>query len=252
MPVALSYTETGPSAAPPVLLGPALGSTRMLWDELVEALAADHCVIALDLRGHGQSPDAEAGVTVADLAADVIALADQLVFDTFSYVGISLGGAVGQQIALARPGRLSALVLACTAPRFGAPADWHQRAAAVRAQGMAPLREPTSERWFADDVRDSGRARSILTGLVQADPASYAACCGALADFDTTAELGRIETSTLVVSGELDQTAPPEVGSAMARAIPEAEQVVIRGAAHLANVARPREFNSAVVEHLAV
>ena len=136
-------------------MGGSLGSTYRQWDELVADLSLDHCVIALDHRGHGASPAAEPGVRVADLAADVIAVADHFGLEQFDYVGISLGGAVGQELALHHSNRIRRGVLACTAPAFGDPAAWHERAQLVRDQGVGVLREGTGERWFTDAVRSS-------------------------------------------------------------------------------------------------
>jgi hypothetical protein len=100
---------------------------------------------------------------MADLASDVLALAGLVGAERFHYVGLSLGGAVGQQLALDAPDRLLSLTLACTAARFGDPATWHERAAAVRSDGMEQLRGPTADRWFTDEVRleqPSGSPRS--------------------------------------------------------------------------------------------
>jgi 3-oxoadipate enol-lactonase len=251
-PVALHHRVTGPTVAPVVFLGGSLGSTHRLWDELAADLAADHTVVAFDIRGHGFSPSAVGPLAVADLAADVVALANLLEVSRFHYVGLSLGGAIGQQLGLDDGDRLLSLTLACTAARFGDAATWQERAAQVRAEGMAPMREPTSRRWFTDEVRQQRpeRVASALDDLVATDPESYATMCEALAGFDVRHRLEGISAPTLVITGELDPTCPPEVTRLLADGIPAADHRLLEGSAHLANICRPDEFAAAVRKHL--
>jgi 3-oxoadipate enol-lactonase len=241
--------DTGPV----VMLGASLGTDLSLWDDLAADLARDHRVVRFDTRGHGRSPAPEGGYTVEGLAADVVALADELGVDRFAYVGLSLGGAIGQLLALAHPQRLTSLVLACTAPVFGEPATWRDRAALVRRNGVEPLVEPTFARWFtADFAAENPETVGWVRDMFVATPRQgYAGCCEALASYDVTDRLGRIAVPTRVVAGAEDPGTPPEVGRSMVAAIRDADLVVIEGAAHIANVARPAEFRSAVREHLA-
>ena len=251
-PVALHHRVTGPSSGAFVLLGGSLGSTHRLWDELVADLSGDHQVVAIDLRGHGDSPTAVGPLTVADLASDVIALAGLIGAERFHYVGISLGGAVGQQVALEAPDRLLSLTLACTAARFGEPATWHERAAAVRADGMEQLRGATADRWFTDEVRleSPERVAEILDQLVATDPESYATVCEAIAVFDSRDRLGAVTAPTLVLTADGDPTCPPAVTSILREGIPGADHVLLDGSAHLANICRPDAFGAAVRAHL--
>jgi 3-oxoadipate enol-lactonase len=240
--------DTGPV----VLLGASLGTDLSLWDDLAADLARDHRVVRFDTRGHGGSPAPEGGYTMDGLVADVLALADELGVDRFAYVGLSLGGAIGQVLALAAPQRLTALVLASTAPVFGEPSTWRARAAEVRREGLEPLVEPTFARWFTDDFRashpeDVARVREMFVATPRE---GYAGCCEALATYDVTDRLGRIAVPTRVVAGSEDPGTTPEVGRSMVAAIRDADLVVVDGAAHLANVARPTEFRSAVRGHL--
>ncbi len=241
--------DTGPV----VVLGASLGTDLSLWDDLAADLARDHRVVRFDTRGHGRSPVPSGGYTVEGLAADVVALADELRVDRFAYVGLSLGGAIGQVLALAHPQRLTSLVLACTAPVFGEPSTWRERAGQVRLDGLEPLVEPTFGRWFTDDfTATQPDAVARVREMFLATPREgYAGCCEALASYDVTDRLGRIAVPTRVVAGAEDPGTPPEVGRSMVAAIRDADLVVIEGAAHIANLARPTEFRSAVREHLA-
>lgn len=243
--VALHHQAHGSPTAPAVLLGGSLGSTHRMWDELAADLARDHHVVALDLRGHGDSPAAASPVDVADLAADVVALADRLGLERFAYVGISLGGAVGLSLALDHADRLTSLVAACTAAWFGGPEAWQQRAAQVRAEGVGALREGNGERWFTNAVRPTPRAQQVLDALAAQHPESYAACCEAIGAFDVRDRLGEITVPTTIIGADDDPVSPPETIAALG-AIPGSTTRVIEGSRHLANLNRPEEFAAAV------
>lgn len=250
--VALHHVVEGPEDAPVVLLGPSLGTTLAMWDHLSATLAERYRVVRFDTRGHGRSPAPTGPYTLGELVGDVVALADSLAVDRFGYVGLSLGGLVGQALAAAHPERVAALVLACTGPSFGDPATWLERAAQVRAEGMQWLVEPTKGRWFtpkfmADQPEEAAR---LLDMIATTEPEGYASCCEAIAAADLTSELGSIAAPTRVVVGAADPVSPPSVGQTLVDGIPDADLVVLEDASHIANVARPEQFDAAVLEHL--
>lgn len=252
MPVAVHHVAEGPEDAPVVLLGSSLGATTALWEDLAADLSRDHRVVRFDTRGHGGSPVPAGPYSMEDLQGDVVALADELGVESFAYVGISLGGAVGQVLALTAPERLTSLVLCCTAPVFGDASTWRERAETVRRDGLADLVEPTTQRWFTHEFRHThpDEVERVMATFLATPPEGYAGCCEALAGYDVTSRLGEIRTATRVIAGSADPGTPPEVGRALADAVPGADLVVIEDAAHIANVARPAEFNAAVREHL--
>lgn len=242
----------GPHDAPVVFLGGSLGTTLAMWDGLVAPLADKYRVVRFDTRGHGSSPIPPGPYSIQELAADVVMLADDLDIDRFAYVGLSLGGAIGQTLAVEHPGRLTSLVLCCTAPVLGDPVTWHERSARVTAEGMAWLVETIKERWFTPSFIASHpeRVKGILDMLATTSPLGYAACCDAIASYDLRQRIGEIEIPTRVIAGAQDPVTPPEVTQLLAEAISGADHVVIAEAAHIANVTRPEQFNAAVFEHL--
>jgi 3-oxoadipate enol-lactonase len=250
--VTLHHVVAGPAAAPPVLLGASLGTTHALWDDLAADLARDHRVVRFDTRGHGGSPAPAGPYTVEGLTADVVAVADELGLDRFAYVGLSLGGAIGQRMAIDHGERLSSLVLCCTGPVFGSPAMWAERAAQVREHGMDVLVEPTTERWFTSRFRveHPDRVTWVMDMFRATPPDGYVGCCDAMAAFDVTDELAAVEVPTLVVAGAQDPTCPPSVGTAMVESIPDARLEVVEEAAHIANVAQPGAVARVVRAHL--
>lgn len=252
MSVPLAHRVDGPADAPAVLLAPSLGTTWELWDELTEVLSASYRVVRFDTRGHGRSPVPRGAYTVADLTADVIALADSLGLGSFGFVGLSLGGAIGQMLALVHPARVRAAVLCCTVPTFGDPAAWRDRAALVRSSGMAPVAEGSRERWFTEEFRaeQPAQVERFIDMLLGIDPVGYAGCCEALARFDAWSALESFSAPVRVVAARHDAVAGVDACRAMARAIPGADLVVVEDASHMASVAQPAAFNAAVAEHL--
>jgi 3-oxoadipate enol-lactonase len=221
-----------------VVLCGSLGATSAIFDAQAAALRGR--IVRVEHPGHNGAPTADVR-TVDDLAQRVLEQTDE----RFSFVGLSLGGAVGMQIALTAPERLDKLVLACTSARFGEPAQWNERAALVRDQGLEPIVDTILARWFTAGVPDGFREMFLST-----DRESYARCCEALSRWDAREQLGAIESPTLVIAGEQDPSAPPEQGELIASRIPGARLEVIPNAAHLANVERPDEFNRLLEEYL--
>jgi pimeloyl-ACP methyl ester carboxylesterase len=151
------------------------------------------------------------------------------------------------QLALDAPERLERLVLCCTSPRFGSAQLWHERAALVRAEGVAAVVEAALGRWFTPAFADVQRFREMY---LTTDPKGYARCCDALARFDVRDELDRIAAPTLCVAGADDPTSPPDHLAQIAGAIAGAQCSVIERARHLASAERPNELNLLLTEFL--
>ncbi|MEV7964463.1 4-carboxymuconolactone decarboxylase [Sphaerisporangium sp. NPDC088356] len=228
----LRYEVTGPDDGPLLVLGPSLGTTRHLWKPQMAELSRSWRVLRYDLPGHGASPAAKGEFSIEDLARDVLALADT---ERFAVGGVSLGGAVAMTVAALAPERISDLVLCCTSARFGDPASWHERAARVRAEGMAWLAGIVTARWFTLGV-DPELAEPVQTTLLGADPESYALACEAISAFDLRDRLQRITARTLVIAGDQDPSTPVEHAETLVEGIPNARLAVVAEAAHLANL----------------
>jgi 3-oxoadipate enol-lactonase len=252
MTIALHHVVEGPADAPALVLSNSLGTTLEMWGPQLPSLGERFLVVRYDRRGHGRSAVPPGPYSVADLGNDVLGLLDDLGLERASFCGLSIGGAVGMWLATSAPERIDRLVLCCTRPAFPPPEQWSERAAAVRAGGVATVAETVLGRWFTPsfhaehpDVVDRFR-----TMLLETPAEGYAACCEALGSFDAVAGLGRIAAPTLVVSGADDPVSPPEAGAALAAAIPGARHAVVDGAAHIANVEQPAAFTSLLLEHL--
>jgi 3-oxoadipate enol-lactonase len=224
-----------------VVLCGSLGSSSAMWDGQRPALDGAE-VVAVDHPGHGGAP-VEPVVSIDDLARRVLRRVD----GRFSFVGLSLGGAVGIRLALDEPDRVERLVLACALPRFGEPEQWLERAQLVRSEGLAAIVDAVLARWFTAAFDDVERFREMFLAT---DAEGYARCCDALALWDARAELAGVRAPTLVVAGADDPTAPPAAVAELAAGIPDARFVVLDDAAHLAAAERAAEFNELLREHL--
>lgn len=240
----LDHLEEGPASAPPLLLGPSLGTSHALWDAVAPELSITHHVVRWDLPGHGGSvpdlvgPDA----TVGDLAALVLTLADALGIGRFAYAGVSLGGAVGLHLAVHHPERLTSLAVICSSAHFGGGAPWRERAERVRREGMEWLLESADARWFTPGFT----VPRLIQDLREADPGAYAACCDALAAFDLRDRLADIAVPTLLVAGRQDPATPPAHLREIADAVPGAALVELPGASHLAPAQCPQDVLTAL------
>lgn len=254
MPATLSYEVSGPRApeTPVVVLLGSLGSDRRMWDAQVRDLQADHTVVAVDHRGHGNSEVVPGPCTVADLAADVLALLDSLEMDRFHVVGLSLGGAVAQWLAVHRPERVSSAALLCTAARFGEPSGWIERATAVREGGTEAVADAVVARWItpARAGAEPGLVAQLREMVVATPAEGYAAACDALSGWDNRADLGRIDCPTLVLAGDEDPSTPPEVLREIADGIPGSTFVTLSPAAHVPTVEIPDRVSEVLREHL--
>jgi 3-oxoadipate enol-lactonase len=224
-----------------VVLCGSLGSTSAMWEPQLPVLEGRR-VVAVEHPGHGGAPVVSVR-DVRDLANRVLEQVD----GAFSFVGLSLGGLVGMQLAVDAPDRVQRLVLACTSARFGDPQQWLDRAAVVRAEGLEAIVDAVLGRWFVEPPDDIASYRSMFLSV---DPEGYARCCEALAASDARGSLAGIVAPTLVVAGAEDPTSPPEEMAKVAGAIPGARLEVIGGAAHLANVEGAETFNRLLEEHL--
>ena len=242
----------GPDDAPVLVLGPSLGTDVGLFDAQVPEFAQRHRVLRYDLRGHGRSQVVPGPCTVADLAEDVLVLLDRLGVQRFSYAGVSIGGAIGQQLALTVPDRVERLALLATAAQFADPPSWPVRAQQVREHGTEFLVPSRTDTWFTAAWAEQHPAEAErLLAMLRTTPAEgYAACCDAIGAFDVRGRLGAISAPTLVLAGQEDPATTGEMMRELAEGISGAEFIVVPGAAHLPNATHPDAVNAALRDHL--
>jgi 3-oxoadipate enol-lactonase len=253
-PVALRFSDSA-GAGEAVVLVHAIGCDRRMWDALAAALVPTHRVIRVDVRGHGESPVTPRPYSLDLLADDVAALLDRLAIRRAHWVGLSMGGMIGQAFALRHPDRLGKLVIANSTSSYGTEGRgmWEARAKMVGEGGVAAIRDMVAGRYFSDEFRaaQAGTVDGVMARFAHTPQEGYLGCCDAIAALDYSADLGRIRAPTLVIAGGADAGTPPAMSEAIARGIPGARLAVIPGAAHLSAVEKPAEFNALVRDFLA-
>ncbi|WP_311341989.1 alpha/beta fold hydrolase [Corynebacterium riegelii] len=259
----LHYVDFGPTnpANPTnpektvVFLG-SIASTVDMWLPQLNALAAENRVIAIDHRGHGLSPDptvAPGETTITDLAQDVLDTLDDAGVSEFIVVGLSLGGAVAQYLA-ANSDRVKKAAFLCTASYFGGPEKWNPRAELTRAEGIAPMADAVVGLWLSSAFATSHPATNdaLRRMILTTRGTGYASCSDALAKWDFTEELAKVQVPVLTIAGPDDASTPPEVVHAIGQATAgPATAVTLSAGAHVPTVEVPEEVTQALREFIA-
>lgn len=239
----------GPDEAPVVCLAHSLSSDCGIWAEQVPPLlAAGWRVLRIDMRGHGGSEAPAGPYTMAELAGDVIAVLDFLGVPKMHFVGLSIGGMIGQQLALDHAGRLHSMMLTGTSPKAvpGPPHMWPERFATIRAAGsVEPIADATMTRWFTQSFRPAheNRWQQVRSMIANTSPAGYIGGAEAIIHFDVLGRLPSVRMETLVVCGDDDPGTPAEGNQTIAALIPGARYQQITSARHIPMVEHPELFS---------
>lgn len=250
------YDLSGAEDAPVVCFTHSLSSDGGMWaEQLPPLLAAGYRVLRIDMRGHGGSDPIAGDYTMAALADDVAIVLDALGIEKIQYIGLSIGGMLGQAFALGHGRRLVSSMLCDTAPQTppGGKEAWAPRIATVKdANSLEPLADVTMERWFTDAFKPRCPARwqQIRTTVANTTPAGYLGCTAAILDFDFIPQLPTIKVPTLVVCGDDDPGTPPAGNQTIAELIPGARYQGIADARHFPNVEQPEDFNQIMMDWL--
>lgn len=250
----IAYRWDGPEEAPVLVLSNSLGTSMGMWDPQVERFSRAFRVLRYDTRGHGQSSAPPGSYSIDRLGRDVLELLDGLGIDKVHFCGLSLGGMIGQWLAVRAPGRLERLVLANTAAYMGPPEGWQTRIETVLRDGMESVAAASISRWFTPGFpeRQPKAVAAIRQMLLTTSRGGYAGCCAAIRDMDQRPTTQLIHTPTLLVVGLQDPSTPPKDASLLAGPMTRPPERVDLQAAHLSNVEQPEAFSDAVLEFLAV
>jgi 3-oxoadipate enol-lactonase len=240
---------------PPVMLSHALGLDLHMWDDFAARLAGARTVLRYDQRGHGGSARPAGPYALDDLVDDAARLIREWGRGPVVFIGLSMGGMVGQGLAVRHPELLRGVVLANTTARYPEAARpvWATRIAAVEQGGMAAVADAVVERYLHADYRAThpAEAAALRAKLLRADPAGYVAACYAVAGVDWLERLSTVRTPALVIAGARDAGATPEMAKAIAERIAGAELAVLEDASHLSVAEQPERFAALVQRFLA-
>ena len=246
------YEVTG--KGPWLTLSHSVAANLGMWDAQLDLLNQHFTVLRYDTRGHGQTQDTEGPYTLEQLADDVQGLLKHLGVTRTHWIGLSLGGMIGQVLAIRHPNVLDHVVIADSTGK-GAPnavAMWGDRANLARTQGLAALVQPTLSRWFTDPYRDTHPAVMARIGhMIETTSINgYAGCCAAISMIYTHDGLQKLHQPGLVIVGDQDQATPPAMSEQIHAHWPKSQYVVLKDAAHLSNIEQAAAFNKAVMAFL--
>ena len=253
----IHYEVTGLTKRAPVLLVQGLGGEKNSWNLQRAALALRHRTIAFDNRGAGRSDKPDGKYNLEEMADDAIAVLDAAGIENAHVVGLSMGGAISQIIALKHPNRVRSLTLVATACRNHA---WREEllqswATTAETEGMAAVGKEAA-RWMIGprSFRRVLPALGWMGPLQLFNPANaFVSQVKAILSTDDGAlntELANIVCPTMVVVGNQDVLTPRGDAEEIASLIPTAELVVISGGAHGLHIEHASTFNRILLEFL--
>jgi 3-oxoadipate enol-lactonase len=248
----IAYRVDGAESADTVVLINSLGTDLRLWEPQMDELTRHFRVVRYDCRGHGESDVPFIPATIDRLGADLVALLDCLNLERANLCGLSLGGITALWVAAYHRERVARAVFANTSARFGTTESWDERIRAVQAGGMTAISETVVGRFLGAPFRAAHPdVTRRITDMVEATPADgYVAVCAALRDADLRDVVSRIRAPSLIIAGELDQSAPLRQSRELAASIAGSELVVLPDAAHLTNVEQAEKFTPLVTTFL--
>jgi 3-oxoadipate enol-lactonase len=246
--VRIAYRFDGPPGGRVVLMSNSLMSSYDMWDWTVPALADRYRVLRYDTRGHGRSATPPGPYSIASLGDEAAGLLDALGIEAAHFVGLSMGGMVGQQLGARYPGKVLSLSLCDTASEMPPREMWEERLAIAASQGIPGLAEGTLKRWFTEPFlrRAPGDIEKVRGMILGTGVEGYMACAGAIRDMAQTTMLLAITAPTLVLTGRQDPATTVAHATVLHRVIAGSRLVIIEDAAHLSNIEQPRAFNAAL------
>ena len=252
--ISINYQFYGPKNAPLVTLSHSLAANMHMWAPQLPALTDEFRVLRFDTRGHGKTSAPPGDYTLDLLADDLFALLDGLEIEATHYVGLSMGGMIGQTAALKDQSRFRSLALCDTSSRVPAQASpiWEERIALALGEGMEPLAQPTIDRWFSADYqnREPVEVDKVRAMIRNTPVAGYCGCSRAIMNLNLTDRLSAITRPTLLIVGAEDPGTPVAAHEVIRDRIAGSRLVVLPEALHFSNVEKRDGFNAALLAFL--
>jgi len=225
-----------------------------MWDAQMLVLEPAYQVVRLDMRGHGQSDVPPGPYTLDELADDVIAVMDSQNIDKAHWVGLSVGGMIGQSLLLRYPHRFISATLADSAssqPEAAGPI-WDARIKAVEANGLSSIVDATMERWFTPAGNNSGSSAvaAVKAQLASTSSKGYVACCHAIMKLNYIDQLEKINVPVSLIVGAEDPATPVSASEAMHIRLPNSQLTILENASHISNVEQTDAFNDVLLSFL--
>jgi 3-oxoadipate enol-lactonase len=242
----IGYTEAGAGALTPIVFLHGVGSDKSVWHPQLDHFGRTRRAVAFDYPGYGDSDPAPRGTTRDDYASAIISGMHELGIDRAHICGLSLGGVVAIAMHHADSDRCASLILSDTFAVHPEGRAIYERSVTA-SENLGAMAEARVDVVLAQPAAPSVR-REVVETMSRIDPTAY--CIGAeavwLADQRDRAE--EIRVPTLVLVGDQDLVAPPELSNELVDLIPNARMQMIRGAGHLGNLEKADEFNRLIEE----
>lgn len=236
------YTDEGDPDGAPVVFANSLGTDLRLWDKVLPLLPAGLRLIRYDKRGHGLTQATKAPYSMGMLVRDAEQLLDHLGVKDALFVGLSIGGMIGQGLSVKRMDQVRALVISNSAAKIGTADMWHERIAAAQAGGIEPMADAVMERWFSKKFRATAELHAWRSMLVQQTVDGYTGCCAAIAGTDFYTPTSGLRLPVQGIAGSEDGATPPDLVRETIDLVPGSRFALMRGAGHLPCVEDPEGY----------
>lgn len=248
--VTLNTIVEGPADGPTIVFSNSLGTTLHLWDPILPLLPKRLRILRYDMRGHGKSDVPKSPYNMGQLISDAEAVCDAAAVKDTLFVGLSVGGMVGQGLAVKRPDLIRALVLSNTAARIGNPKLWQDRIAFFEANGMAAGSDEVMQRWFSKAFCVSEKV-APWKAMLEATPVDgYIGVSAAISGTDFYTPTSGLRIPTLGIAGSNDGATPPDLVRETVDLIPGSQFALMRRAGHLPFVEDPQEFADHLIKFM--
>jgi 3-oxoadipate enol-lactonase len=252
--IQFNVSISGKSNGPVVVLSHSLCTTLSMWDEQMGFLETDFRVLRYDTRGHGASDAPNGAYTLEQLGHDLIGILNSLGIEKVIFVGLSMGGMIGQSVALNYPDRIEKIILSSTAAVMGEQLQpvWQDRISRAQNLGMSSLVTEILDRWFTPGYLElkPPSVDRIRQQILATPVAGFVGCSEAIRHLDYLEHLGNIDIPTLIIVGEDDPGTPVAFSQAIHDHIAGSKLQIIPAVRHLCNIEKPDIFNKVLLDFL--
>jgi len=250
------YYEVAGKGSPLVLIE-GLGYAMWMWIMQLEDLSKSFTVIAFDNRGAGKSDKPPYPYTMDLFAEDLRAVLDVNNIEKAHILGVSMGGMIAQRFALKYPARIRSLILVAThhggkdiepPPPETIQAMFGDPPPSIKSERdlyRYKMRYAFSAKWYAENRETLERLIELRLAEPQPKEA-YLNQASAVLTFNLSGEVSRIKVPTLIIHGDEDMVVPIGNAYKLYEKIPSSTLIIFKGAGHLVNIERAKEFNEAV------
>ena len=238
----IHYKLEGPQNGPTIVFSNSLGTDMRIWDDVISHLPKNLRILRYDKRGHGLSDCPKSPYSMGALVRDIEALMDQFGLKNSLFIGLSIGGLIGQGLAVKRLDLIRALVLSNTGARIGNRQIWEERISKVKSSGMKGLTEQTMKRWFSKKFSKRTEL-NIWKNMFERQPIEgYIGCSNAISGTDFYTPTSSLRLPTIGIAGSEDGSTPPDLVRETCDLIPGSQFNLIKGVGHIPCVEAPEKY----------